>query len=489
MCGNHKQGSSFKMDASGTIPFILAAGTGKEPQDPDTRKFIRRHVMLGKNRGKVIPHRRKPTRKAKATIGSSIQQSSLPLSQEASLSKIPPQIGSDLSSLAWADSVDISTIAGIMEFSNFTKKSMYKIEIYIDFPRKDIQWLEPMLSDAAWLHIMAFSSRAFFDVLQRRSTQLTDHWASPHFASALRLLRERLLGDDQSDAITNSTIQVVIALATHASLQGQYEVAKCHMLGLQRIVELRGGIDAFRSYPKLILTILRSDIGLSLHSGTAPLFSQDPLADHQWPYPQTAFSHIQDDYYPNILFSVSSSSLDCLDHELNQAWRVLRSFSLQVNNAAFTNSRLSRELLLDTMTSVMYRLLYLRFTPASLNEVVRLSLLAFCSGVFIQWQQGIPMGPTYFPISFQESLAHFRRADDLPYFMLWVLMVGAMAVFSEDDNMWLRPWLKTNMKLCGVDSWNGMRAILHSFLWIDMVHEYPAHGIFAEIFTMDRITG
>jgi hypothetical protein len=134
---------------------------------------------------------------------------------------------------------------------------MHPVEVCIEFPKKDIKWLEPLITDEAWVHMMAFSSYAFFDMLHGHSIRLSDQKTSLHFTRSLRLLRQRLTGDDQVFAITNTTVQIVMSLATLASMQGEFEEAKAHMMGLKRIVELRGGIERFRQWPKLMLGILR----------------------------------------------------------------------------------------------------------------------------------------------------------------------------------------------------------------------------------------
>ncbi|KAJ8128280.1 hypothetical protein O1611_g5354 [Lasiodiplodia mahajangana] len=465
-----------------TTPFILSTSGSSQGEDPDTRKLIRRHVMLGKNRGKKFPSRRKPRRKTASTAEEARLDDSHPLvAPGKSLSRIPQQVGSDLSSMAWADSVDVSTMAVIMDFTHFTKKSMHLIEAYIDFPHKDIEWIAAFITDAAWVHMMAFTSEAILDVVRGRRMRPADQRASPHFARSMRLLRERLLGDDQMIPLTNSTVQVILALATHAKIHGEFEEARCHLMGLRRIVELRGGIHNFRPWPRLVLEILRTDIGLSIHGGTTPLFLQDPLTDPEWPYPLARFPHAIG-YGHSDLLHPRCKFLESLDPDLRHAWRILTSFSSRINEATLNRGQIPRDLLIDTIASVMYSLLRMQFTQGCLNELTRLGLLAFSTGVFLQWQQGFPMGPTSFPMAFRESLCQFGDAENFPHFMIWMLLIGEFAVFSTEDKIWLHPWLRGNMKACGVRSWDDVRLILLSSPWIDIVHDNPGSGIFAEVY-------
>ncbi|KAI1733986.1 hypothetical protein F4680DRAFT_365255 [Xylaria scruposa] len=465
------------MDSAG-IQFILSTGRQDRSEKPEVRKAIRRHVMLGKNRGKSYPDRRKPIRKrvpppgtfsATVPVFSAIEMYSL---------KIPKQVGSDLSSLPWAGGVDVPTIAVIMKFSSLTKSETFPIEVFLDHPPKDIRWLEPLLSDAAWVHTMAFSAHAYFDVLCHRSTRPNNEWSSPHFTETLHILRERMrLGEDI--ATSNSTLLVVVALATHAILHGEFEVARCHVRGLYRIVHLRGGIDTFRPYHKLLVEILRADISLSLHTGTLPLFFQEsvPSGVH-WRYPQipSVMSY-------NCISTQSHGTIGCIDRDLEEVLSVLDEFSQQVNRATAVNGRLPKELLLDTMVFVMYRLLYLRFTPGSLDEVTRIGLLAFCSGTFVQWRQVAPVPSSFLAAIFREALAYLGTSDVSPQFALWMLMIGALAVFTSENKTWLRPWLRTSIMACGVDSWIGVSEILHWFPWVDILYDGPGQDLFTELFT------
>lgn len=92
-------------------------------------------------------------------------------------------------------------------------------------------------------------------VLYRR-----DHTVNPvamlHFKKGLRLLRERLMGEDNEIKISDSTISVVLKLASAALFEGDYQTSKHHMEGLRRMVGLRGGLDVFKG-TELLVEMLR----------------------------------------------------------------------------------------------------------------------------------------------------------------------------------------------------------------------------------------
>lgn len=77
------------------------------------------------------------------------------------------------------------------------------------------------------------------------------------YQKGLKILRERLLRDNDDAKISDGTISTVLKLAGAAQFDGNGETAKYHMQGLRRMVDLRGGLDVFEDKPKLLVEILR----------------------------------------------------------------------------------------------------------------------------------------------------------------------------------------------------------------------------------------
>lgn len=79
------------------MPFVNSTSMNKA--DPVMRKLIRSHCMLGKNRGKILHSRRKPKRDVHLEAASAV----------------PDKLGSELSLLQFADSVDPSTLWEVLK--------------------------------------------------------------------------------------------------------------------------------------------------------------------------------------------------------------------------------------------------------------------------------------------------------------------------------------------------------------------------------------
>ena len=180
--------------------------------------------------------------------------------------------------------------------------------------------------------------------------------------------------------------------------------------------------------------------------------------------------------------------LDDIDNQLARAWKAMAAFCLMVNLAAESKSRIATETYLDTMASVTYRLLGMTYFEAgSTEEVIRLGLLAFASNVFLQWKR---LGIRYFHLTttYKYHLARLRHSDVLPQLWLWLLMVGAVSVFGPADDEWLKPWLRVNIEICGVESWSDMQGILKSLMWIDLIHDASGEDVYNSALDHDLVT-
>jgi hypothetical protein len=160
-----------------------------------------------------------------------------------------------------------------MKYRLKEKKVLFPLYLCIDFEKKHGGWFEPLTFDAAYLHAMIFTSQAYYALVEGRKVYSTTEGSSPHLLKTIRLLRERLLTGDESTQTSDMTVAVVLALAMHANISCDYVSARHHMEGLRRIVDLRGGLDIFRSNDKLMVEIIRyipSCAAVGSHPVSAP---------------------------------------------------------------------------------------------------------------------------------------------------------------------------------------------------------------------------
>lgn len=211
---------------------------------------------------------------------------------------------------------------------------------------------------------------------------------------------------------------------------------------------------------------------MALHSGVSPIFFNNPCVEEYVPYPM-----LKPYVSPEFRFGgeqlIDSQFLGICDTELGKTWDTMQAFCSAVNYAAGSDRKITDETFVDTMASVLYRLIGMKFPIASLDEAVRLGLSAFCSHVFLQWSS-FRLPHHHLPTMYRECLSEHLCSDMASSeLMPWLLMVGAMAVFPKGDT-WLRPWLRwaTGMPDSGASgSWAEVRASMKRLLWIDFVHD------------------
>lgn len=168
-----------------------------------------------------------------------------------------------------------------------------------------------------------------------------------------------------------------------------------------------------------------------------------------------------------------------LDADLIRAWIAMKRFCSAINSASERNRRLPKEILLNSMASVMYRLLDMKeFDTNSPNEAIRLGLLAFTSHTFLNFQNMKPP-QTYFPQKYRKCLQNIECSANAASMMLWLLTIGAISIFAPTDDHWLMPLLRDQMRHCQAFEWEDLHGHLKRFLWISVLHDKPGETVFS----------
>ena len=182
--------------------------------------------------------------------------------------------------------------------------------------------------------------------------------------------------------------------------------------------------------------------------------------------------------------SEANSFPNDLDPELAVVYTTMSQFCALVNAAAEEGgAKMTEHAFLHSMGSIMYRLLHQRFEIGSLDEAFRLGLLAFSSPIFLQWNR-VDLQERQSPSAYREALAglDFTGSYLAPRELLWLLMVGAVTMaYEPDDVVWIRHWLRINLGLCAVFTWDETKELLSSFLWIGLVYDKPGRNVFDSI--------
>lgn len=212
------------------------------------------------------------------------------------------------------------------------------------------------------------------------------------------------------------------------------------------------------------------------------MFFQDPELEPLVPY----------DLTPSMLEGSSGGSSGyshswkpaqlTINPALVQAWTGLMRFCSAINSAAKTNRRLPKAPLLNTMAAVMYRLLRMdNLDDSSVDEAIRLGLLAFSSHIFLRMRDVKPLY-TRFPDAYRRCLLTVEFEERSSPLLLWLLMTGAISLFTPADHCWLLPRLRVNIEACGLHNWDELSHQTKDFPWIDILHDMPGRKVFESVF-------
>ncbi|KAI2602160.1 hypothetical protein GGR54DRAFT_625575 [Hypoxylon sp. NC1633] len=452
------------------MPFIVSLDVGKA--DPATRKLIRSHARRGKfkKRGRPAEDHRGSGR---ITMTGSTQASQVLLEDVITLYTplLPGRIGSNLYFVEFTDEIETSTLLKMAKVSTVAGRIVFPLKAAIGFSADSTEWNSPFGLDIATLHITAFAVQGFIDKVLRREGSLNPA-AIRHLQKGLTILRGRLLGDDDDIKISDSTIGVVLKLASTAHFDGDYQVSKQHIEGLRKMIDLRGGLGVLRG-KRLLAEVLRCDLGIALLNRSNPAFFSQP-SEPVFEYPEKLMSAPEEKMCAQDDLEV----IDISDDKLATAWRVMRRFCLLVNLGAQTQRVMPPDLIYDTMAAVMYRLLNMGFDAGSVNEAVRYGLLAFCYHIFLQWQD---IKPPYcnFLVGYQNCLLGLTRTNQVSsQLMLWLSTIGAISVFELSGESWLRELVQEHAARCQVKTLKKMQAILKTFLWIGLLDELAGSRVY-----------
>ena len=222
-----------------------------------------------------------------------------------------------------------------------------------------------------------------------------------------------------------------------------------------------------------MLIVCRCDLKIALLNCTNPIFyfrTSEPMPE----YPEELLPAASD----KKLGLPDAELISTLDRDLAVVWWVMRRFCLQVNLGTQTQRLIYPDVIHGTAFSVIYRLLGMRFAKGSVDEVVRLGLLAFGHHVFLQWQD-IKL-PYYSFITVYHNCVETFDLDNGAFrqLKLWLLMVGANSLFTVFDEAWLYDALWEQAQRCQVTSWKGMQEILRSFMWISLLDDEPGKQVY-----------
>ncbi|EKJ76408.1 hypothetical protein FPSE_03407 [Fusarium pseudograminearum CS3096] len=470
--------------------FVSSGPVGKPA--PETRKFIRSHVMRGKNTKKTLTvqpnhepsqddveeiHRPAPlavtniTNDSLWTVGHTHSRGDRAWIQSPSLIahliKPPP----DLELFTFATPLDQTSLYLIYRFLTTIKDTLYPAEWCVDSDYQKACWFHWLLEDPAYLHCVCFMVSAYQDLIAAQGRG--KGWAGECSTSTrnrlrhtIKLLQDRL--QDPKKQMDDTTTATIISLATMADVMEDPQAFEAHSNGLRRIVKMRGGLEGYTHNRQLQIKLCRVDLGWSIRNGCKPeIYSGRPA----WEPLLEAFGTVA------CSFEIQEPSLNFMniyytwDWRLQNAFKDLRDFSALANKLSPGAQKLEPEAFQEIMLSIQYRLLQLDFSshPDPLQEALRVGLLAYESTIFLQIQK-TKLKSESFEIQFREAIQGIPvQGEAVANVKLWLLLIGAIMVFEGSEE-----WLVQSIRsLAGRQGWDEVRERVREVMWIDVIHDGP----------------
>ncbi|PKS08008.1 hypothetical protein jhhlp_006620 [Lomentospora prolificans] len=443
--------------------------------DRASKRLMRRHVMKGKNLGKKL-HRPSKLTPAKAAPGAteaadevsrlrgrgasdpSQGQKSLPVVHLAR------DFGTPFQTLAHSVTLTPDSLPIIHQYFTFTVNRMYPVPPGISLCESKCFWFRIILTDEEAYHCNLALMQACNETFAKNDQNSPK--ALYHLSRTITHVRKRLEG---SDALSDSTMGLVMSLITQEFLRGRYMDARVHMRGLARMVELRGGLDSLQDNQPLLLKICKTDIMFTLIFGDPTIFFRDQRLD----------------FFTRNGPSIDEGRIASLDpyNALDPYFFEILVDALRFSTL-FNDRPRDRELNLLTfqgmLMSICYRLLRIeqpngQELESDIQAAYRTGLMIFMMTTFLKRDH---RRTVEYKLASRGLLKVLDRQqenqqDDL---VLWVMVVGAIWI-SGGDAEWLVPRIHETAQRLGIVTWADARALLAKFPWIYDLHDGPGQAL------------
>ncbi|KAH8891963.1 hypothetical protein GQ53DRAFT_719792 [Thozetella sp. PMI_491] len=376
-----------------------------------------------------------------------------------------PRLASYSSMVRFCEEIDRVAFERLFNYYTSFKHLLHPIDqCYAHDPTKSL-FFDWMFDDIAYLHVNLYLSYLLHDAARGGAIGSA---AKYHLYRSIKALNERLA--DKETILSDSTAATIMALLYLAECTGDTKLSRLHIGGLQKLVQMRGGIDSFGHNPTLQDKILRSDLVHVVSSGSDPVFygqvesfdiCSDSLFYLSLPGPPAEFDSVP-----------ASAFIRAIDYRLYNVLHDLHSFSYSANKLFQSGEKIPYHISASFMKSIQYRLLFLQLKRCQeVGEMLRLAMIAYLTTIF-QW---FPGNHERFPFLAAKLRVLMRnlnpKGPEECYLYSWALTIAAIAVFDPRDEVWLNDKLTTIVRPCVGSTWDESRKQIKKFLWIDSIHD------------------
>jgi hypothetical protein len=221
------------------------------------------------------------------------------------------------------------------------------------------------------------------------------------------------------------------------------------------VVRLRGGFAALEQDQMLVAKLSRVGMCWAVKSGSKPVVFPDPPATgalfSPHPSPPTPLEELVNGMDPLIGHALSDT----------------RHLAYLILELAAGGRKMNRMRYEECWFSIQYRLLHQRYSVESdpVLEGVRVGILSLITMLFVKTpfaESRCDWLTTRLRRVIEAMPTHLAVLADL---RLWLLLIGSMAVFVDND-----PWVLEQIAASGESEWAVVRERMKAIVWMDIVH-------------------
>ncbi|RFU24341.1 hypothetical protein B7463_g11997, partial [Scytalidium lignicola] len=340
-------------------------------------------------------------------------------------------------------------------------------------------WITIGMSDTSAFHLtLSSASLTLAQKCNQAAGETTE--SINYYTTAAHTISERL--QDPVDSTSDGVVGTILGFACLDNTVGNWERWQLHMNGLQKVLELRGGIESLQTSHILQVTAFWVDVTGSLIQDTIPRF----------PIPNCALADPEPHRSPRIIFFSQKWNTKFPDlWDISDGLTSLASLTGYVNNQKKKNLLCHGEFFNPiNVYPVAHKFLSMsRYAVAAeinmsssgliIREILRLTSLLFFGlvkekcGVF---PSGVPENEVRLARLITDIAVNWSSFMDLA---LWVLTVSALA--EEGDRSWYVSQISVAMASLGLAGWDDALKMLKELIWIDELLDEAANILGMEL--------
>ncbi|KAF5539255.1 hypothetical protein FMEXI_8997 [Fusarium mexicanum] len=293
-------------------------------------------------------------------------------------------------------------------------------------------------------------------------------------SQTLDQLKARL---NSKEALSDQTISIILALVNQEQAAEHYEAAETHMVGLKKIVDLRGGLENIED-AVVAVKICRTDILFAMQQGGHPLFHRDHICHIKRNLAYKGFNLQQDS-------AADSNQLDpALQEALSDAMGLCRLLNKHQDEKPLDLLEFQ-----EVLVSICYRLLQFRTIAESrlkqdAHSPYHIGLSLFMMSVYFNNTQDRIARRGLVKDLVKEAIES-KLNEDEDEFRFWLLILGGISVPARDGREWFVEKLREQASLLGIVTWEQVKECLAKFPWMDAIHDEPSRKLWDQVRSVD----